>query len=279
MKKLILASLAVMPAHSATLLWTEDFELFNAGVNNLETQSGGDWVTDPVATPAIAVVENSGLSASFGNKSLAVGGLPTDGSETELGVAYALSPLASGFVPATSSPETELSFSVALVLNTGTGGSIVDDFRFSFTDINNVALATLLFRQSTVPGYATVIRSNMAAVGGVYDTQALIAFNTEFTMNLVMSPLLNKWSGSITDGGGSFSMFSNVDMTQNEAPVPDSTIGSFTIDWIKGGAQWGDNYLVTDNFLLQSQAPIPEPGVPLMISGLALASLLVRRRN
>lgn len=286
MKKLILASMAVLPAHSATLLWTEDFEGFNVGVNNLEQQSGGNWLTDPVQTPAIAVVENSGLSLSFGTKSLAVGGLATDNSEAELGVAYALSPEASGFDPATSSPETELSFSVALVLNTGTGGSLVDDFRFSFTDLNNIPLASLLLSQARdnsgnpVPGFATVIRSNMAAVGGVYDTQSLIPFNTEFTMNLVMSPLLNKWSGSITDSGGSFSMFSNVDMTQNEGPpVPDSTIGSFTIDWIKGGAQWGDNYLVTDNFLLQSQAPIPEPGVPLMISGLAVASLLIRRRN
>lgn len=289
MKNLILASLAVMPAHSATLLWTENFEGFDAGVNNLEEQSGGDWLTDPIETPAIAVIANtnSGLSASFGTKSLAVGGLPTDNSEVELGVAYALSPSASGFDPATSSPETELSFSVALVLNTGGGGSLVDDFRFSFTDINNIPLATLLFSQARdgsgdpVAGFATVIRSNMAAVGGVYDTQSLIPFNTEFTMNLVMSPLLNKWSGSITnDSGGSFSMFSNVDMTQNAGPpAPDSTIGSFTIDWIKGGAEWGDNYLVADNFLLQSQAPIPEPGVPLMISVLAFASLLVRRRN
>jgi hypothetical protein len=134
MKKLILASLAVMPAHSATLFWTENFESFDTGVNNLETQSRGDWVTDPVATPAIAVIENSPSSplfSSFGSKSLAIGGEPTDNTEMELGVAYALSPLNSGFNPATSSPETELSFSVALVLNTGTGGSLVDDFRFS----------------------------------------------------------------------------------------------------------------------------------------------------
>jgi hypothetical protein len=283
MKKLILASLAVMPAHSATLFWTENFESFDTGVNNLETQSSGDWVTDPVATPAIAVIENSPSSplfSSFGSKSLAIGGEPTDNTEMELGVAYALSPLNSGFDPATSSPETELSFSVALVLNTGTGGSLVDDFRFSFTDLNNIPLATLLLRQSGEAGFATVIRSNMAAVGGVFDTQARIPLNTEFTMNLVMSPLLNKWSGSITTGSGSVSMFSNVDMTRNDGPPePDSTIGSFSIDWIKSGGEWGSNYLVADNFLLQSQAPIPEPGVPLMISGLAVASLLLRRRN
>jgi hypothetical protein len=283
MKKLILASLAVMPAHSATLFWTENFESFDTGVNNLETQSSGDWVTDPVATPAIAVIANSPSSplfSSFGSKSLAIGGEPTDNTEMELGVAYALSPLNSGFDPATSSPETELSFSVALVLNTGTGGSLVDDFRFSFTDLNNIPLATLLLRQSGEAGFATVIRSNMAAVGGVFDTQARIPLNTEFTMNLVMSPLLNKWSGSITTGSGSVSMFSNVDMTRNDGPPePDSTIGSFSIDWIKSGGEWGSNYLVADNFLLQSQAPIPEPGVPLMISGLAVASLLLRRRN
>lgn len=283
MKTLILASLAVMPAHSATLLWSENFESFDAGVSNLEQQSNNDWLTDPVATPAIAVVENSELSplfTSFGGKSLAIGGVPTDGTEAELGVAYALSPEASGFDPATSAPETELSFSVALVLNTGTGGSLVDDFRFSFTDLNNIPLATLLLRQSAEAGFATVIRSNMAAVDGVFDTLAQIPLNTAFTMNLVMSPLLNKWSGSLTTGSVSISMFSDVDMTQNQGPPePESTIGSFTIDWIKGGDEWGSNYLVADNFLLQSQTPIPEPGVPLMISGLAVASLLLRRRN
>ena len=282
MKTLILASLAVMPAHSATLLWSENFESFDAGVSNLEQQSNGAWLTDPVETSAIAVVLNDQLPTSFGGKSLAIGGVPTDGTEAELGVAYALSPEASGFDPATSAPETELSFSVALVLNTGTsaGGTLVDDFRFSFTDLNNVPLATLLLKQSAEAGFATVIRSNMAEVGGVFDTLARIPLNQAFTMNLVMSPLLNKWSGSLTTGSVSISMFSDVDMTQNQGPPePESTIGSFTIDWIKGGDEWGSNYLVADNFLLQSQTPIPEPGVPLMISGLAVASLLLRRRN
>ena len=281
MKTLILASLAVMPAHSATL-WSENFESFDAGVSNLEQQSNGAWLTDPVETSAIAVVLNDQLPTSFGGKSLAIGGVPTDGTEAELGVAYALSPEASGFDPATSAPETELSFSVALVLNTGTsaGGTLVDDFRFSFTDLNNVPLATLLLKQSAEAGFATVIRSNMAEVGGVFDTLARIPLNQAFTMNLVMSPLLNKWSGSLTTGSVSISMFSDVDMTQNQGPPePESTIGSFTIDWIKGGDEWGSNYLVADNFLLQSQTPIPEPGVPLMISGLAVASLLLRRRN
>jgi hypothetical protein len=281
MKTLILASLAVMPAHSATL-WSENFESFDAGVSNLEQQSNGAWLTDPVETSAIAVVLNDQLPTSFGGKSLAIGGVPTDGTEAELGVAYALSPEASGFDPATSAPETELSFSVALVLNTGTsaGGTLVDDFRFSFTDLNNVPLATLLLKQSAEAGFATVIRSNMAEVGGVFDTLARIPLNQAFTMNLVMSPLLNKWSGSLTTDSGPVSMFSNVDMTRNEGPpVPNSTIGSFSIDWLKGGDEWGSNYLVADNFLLQSQTPIPEPGVPLMISGLAVASLLLRRRN
>jgi hypothetical protein len=286
MKELILALIIVVPAHSATL-WTENFELFDVGVDNLEQQSGGAWLTDPIGTSAIAVVANSGLPLSFGNKSLAVGGLPTDGTETLQGVAYALAPEVTGFDPVLSSPETELSFSVSLVLNTGSGAALADAFRLSFTDINNVALATLLFTQALdnngdpVPGFATVIRSNMAQSGGVFDTQSLITVNEPFTLNLVMSPLLNKWSGSIdTTGGAAFSMFSNVDMTLNEGPPqPDATVGSFSIDWLKGGSQWGDNYLLADNFSLQSQIPIPEPGVPLMISGLALASLLVRKRN
>lgn len=282
MKKLLLAALAVLPAH-ATILLFEDFESYNVGVDNLEAQSNGAWLTDPIETPAIAVVGNSGLPGSFGSKSLAVGGLPTDGSEVNPGVAYALSPAESGFDPALSHPETELSFTVDLILNSGSGQSLVDDFRFSFTDLAGTELATLLFTQALNPngdaidGFATVIRSNS---NGVFNTQALISLNAAFTLNLVMNPLLNKWSGSIgTLGGGSFALFANVDMTQNPGPpAPESNVGSFAVDWIKGGADWGDNFMVADNFLIQSQTPVPEPGVILMLSSFALASLLRRRR-
>lgn len=286
MKLLIALALGILPAHSATL-WTENFETYDVGLDNLEDQSEGAWLTDPVATPAIAVLSNigSGLPSSFGGKSLAVGGLDTDGTEVTLGVAYALSPVAAGFDPAASDPETELSFSVDLILNSGSGQSLVDDFRFSFTDLNGTELTTLLFTQAldgngdVNPGFASVIRSNMAA-NGVFNTQALISLNAAFTLNLVMNPLLNKWSGSISLlEGGSFSLFSNVDLTQNPGPpAPEATVGSFAIDWIKGGASWGDNFLIADNFLLQSQVPVPEPGAPLLISLSALGCILRRRR-
>jgi len=282
MKNLLFFTLAILPAHS-TVLWTENFESYDLNVDNLEAQSGGAWLTDPVETPAIAVVGNSALPSAFGGQSLAVGGLPTDDSEATLGVAYALSPVDAGFDPAASHPETELTFAVDLILNTGSGQSLVDDFRFSFTDLNGTELATLLFTQAldsngdAIDGFATVIRSNM---NDAFNTQALISLNAAFTLNLVMNPLLNKWSGSIGSlGGGSFALFANVDMTQNAGPpAPEATVGSFAIDWIKGGTSWGDNFLVADNFLLQSQVPVPEPGVPLLLSSFALAAFVRRRR-
>ncbi len=285
MKRLIALAVGILPAHSA-VLWTESFENYDTGQNNLETQSGGAWLTDPQETESIAVIANSGLPSSFGSKSLAVGGVPTGGLETTLGVAYALSPEETAFDPVLYDPETELSFSADFILNTGAGSTtlLLDDFRLSFADLQGTELATLLFTQArnsngdALPGFATVIRSNM---NGVYNTQALISLNAAFTLNLVMSPLLNKWSGSIGVPGssGSFSLFSNVDLTQNPGPpLPEATVGSFAIDWIKGGTEWGDNYLVADNFALQSQTPIPEPGAPLLIAISAVGSLLRRRR-
>jgi hypothetical protein len=285
MKKLIILALGILPAHSA-VLWMEDFEAYDTGLDNLEDQSGGDWLTDPEATPSIAVISNSGsgLSASFGGKSLAVGGLDPLTATATLGVAYALAPEAAGFDPLDEAPETELSFSADFILRPG-GSSptlLVDDFRLSFADLNGTELSTLLFTQARAgngdvnPGFATIIRSN-SAPGGVFNTQALISLNAAFTLNLVMNPLLNKWSGSVAiPGGGSFSLFSNVDLTQNQGTEP--TVGSFAIDWIKGGASWGDNYLLADNFLLQSQVPVPEPGAPLLISLSALGCILRRRR-
>lgn len=283
MKKLIILALCISPAHSA-VLWTDNFEGYNlAGPADLETQSAGSWLTDPANTAAIGVIANSGLPTSFGGKSLAVGGIDPGGATTTLGVAYALSPVQAGFDPVTSAPFTELSFSADFILNSGAGGSLVDDFRLSFADLQGTELATLLFTQAldgagaAVPGYATIVRSNTKQA---YNTQVLIALNSGFRVNLVMSPLLNKWSGSINDlNNGPFSMFSNVDLTQNEGPpAPEATIGSFAIDWMKNGSNWGSNYLIADNFILQSQTPVPEPSVPLMISVFTLGAFLRRRR-
>lgn len=286
MKKLIVLALGILPAHSA-VLWTESFEAYDTGIDNLEDQSGGDWWTDPEATPSIAVIPNSNLPASFGGKSLAIGGVDTGGLETTLGVAYALAPEAAGFDPVLQDPETELSFSADFILNTGGSSTtlLVDDFRLSFADLSGTELSTLLFTQArdgngdVNPGFATIIRSNGTPTG-VFNTQILISLNAAFTLNLVMNPLLNKWSGSVAiPGGGSFSLFSNVDLTQNPGPpAPEATVGSFAIDWIKGGTSWGDNYLLADNFLLQSQVPVPEPGAPLLISLSALGCILRRRR-
>ena len=284
MKKLIILALCISPAHSA-VLWTDNFEGYNlvGPADNLETQSAGSWLTDPQNTTAIAVIANSGLPTSFGGKSLAVGGIDPGGATTTLGVAYALSPEATGFNPTASAPFTELSFSADFILNSGAGGSLVDDFRLSFEDLKGTELAALLFTQALdgagapVPGYATIVRSN---VKQAYNTQVLIALNSGFRINLVMSPLLNKWSGSINElNSGPFSMFANVDLTQNEGPpVPEATIGSFAIDWMKNGSNWGSNYLIADNFILQSQTPVPEPSVPLMISVFTLGAFLRRRR-
>jgi hypothetical protein len=286
MKKLVILALGILPAHSA-VLWMENFEDYDTGISNLEDQSEGAWLTDPEGTTSIAVISNSALPANFGGKSLAVGGLDPGTAATTLGVAYALSPEAAGFDPVASSPKTELNFSADFILNTGgtTTTLLLDDFRLSFADLNGRELSTLLFTQARdgagnlIPGSATIIRSN-GAPGGVYNTQALISLNAAFSLNLVMNPLLNKWSGSIgIPTGGSFSLFSNVDLTQNPGPpVPDATVGSFAIDWIKGGTSFGENYLTADNFLLQSQLPIPEPGAPLLISLSALGCILRRRR-
>ncbi|TAE77562.1 MAG: hypothetical protein EAZ84_04065 [Verrucomicrobia bacterium] len=286
MKKLFFTVLGILPAHSAVLM-SEDFESYDLAVDNLEAQTTGNWITDPIETPSIAVLGNaSGSPVTFGSKSLVVGGLPTDGSEAELGVAYALAPTGSGFDPANYGLETEMSFSVDLILNSGGGQSLTDDFRFSFFDLSNNPLATLLFTNdldgngNVVDGFATIIRSNMTEAG-VFDTQALIPLNTVFTLNLVLSPLLNKWSGSLSQDGLDFTLFANVDLTQNQGPpVPEANVGAFGLDWLKGTGQpdWGTNYLIADNFLLQSQTPVPEPSVPLLVSAFAMTAFLRRRR-
>ena len=177
-----------------------------------------------------------------------------------------------------------MSFSVDLLLNTGSGQSLTDQFRLTFVDQSSpeVQLATLMFDNSD-SGFATVIRGNMNAdplEASTFNTGARIPLNVAFTLNLVINPLLNKWSGSI-DG---VSMFANVDMTKattnlgGDLATPRPDLGSFSVDWIKGGANWGSNYLVADNFSLQSQQPVPEPSVPVLASVFALAGILRRRR-
>lgn len=282
MKKLILSALVTLPAHAASL-WTENFEGYNLADDNLETQSGGAWYTEPANTPAIAVLGGGSFlpvnyGGSFGNQSLVIGGVDPGVSAPDL--SFGVSPSAAGFVPAP--PETELSFSVDLLLNTGSGQSLTDQFRFTFVDQSSpeVQLATLMFDNSD-SGFATVIRGNMDPVDvGTFNTGARIPLNVAFTLNLVINPLLNKWSGSI-DG---VSMFANVDMTKattnldGDPATPQADLGSFSVDWIKGGTTWGDNYLVADNFSLQSQQPVPEPSVPVLASVFALAGILRRRR-
>jgi hypothetical protein len=280
MKKLILSALATLPAHAA-IFWTENFEGYNLAANNLETQSSSAWYTEPANTPAIAVLGVGSIvpvnyGGNFGSKALAIGGVDPGGSPSDL--SFGVSPTQAGFRPV--APNTQLRFSVDLLLNTGgSGQSLTDQFRFTFVDQSSpeVQLATLMFDNSD-SGFATVIRDNMDPVDvGTFNTSARIPLNVAFTLNLVISPLLNKWSGSING----VSMFANVDMTKATTNVlgataaPRADLGSFSIDWIKGGTTWGSNYLVADNFSLTA---VPEPSVPVLASVFALAGILRRRR-
>ena len=288
MKKLILSALATLPAHAASL-WTENFEGYNLAANNLETQSNSAWYTEPANTPAIAVLGVGSIlpvnyGGNFGSKALAIGGLDpqahldSEDQDPVLDVSFGVSPTQAGFRPV--APNTQLRFSVDLLLNTGgSGQSLTDQFRFTFVDQSSpeVQLATLMFDNSD-SGFATVIRDNMDPVDvGTFNTGARIPLNVAFTLNLVISPLLNKWSGSING----VSMFANVDMTkattnlEGDPAIPRADLGSFSIDWIKGGTTWGSNYLVADNFSLTA---VPEPSVPVLASVFALAGILRRRR-
>lgn len=268
---LILLSL---PA-SAAVIWQENFESYDTSKTSLEDQNPA-WWTDPVGTDSIAVVANSSLN---GSKSLVVGRSAPVG-ETDPGVSWALGPESTEFTPAP--PEVELRFSVTLAFGAGPGQTALqDNFLLSFSDQAAKPLSNIMFAPGLVAGDISVYRGNFAPAGqtGTFDTQTIIGVGDSFTLDVVMNLLLNKWTATVSTGSNVFGLFANVDMTRN----PDATaqnLGAFNLDWQKaaGATQWGSNFMVADNFVMQSQVPVPEPGVPMLAAVCAMIGVLRRRR-
>jgi len=258
---------------SGALIWSESFEDYNLSVDNLEGQNPA-WLTDPEATDAIAVISTGdlGVPLSYGAKSLAFGGIAPSG-EANAGIAYLLSPTVAQFTP--EAELTEAVFSVDLIFSSAGLISITDSFRLSFYDLEEQDLASLLFAPSDQEGFVDIYRSNMSTV---FDSQISISVDTAVTLNLVMNFDLNKWTGTLATSGTDnlLTIFSNVDMT---AGVGEANLGGFALDWLrKEPVEWGDNYLIMDNFSLSSQVPIPEPSPLLLFSGAALIGFFRRSR-
>lgn len=269
--KFVLIYLSLQLAANGALIWSESFESYDTEIDNLEDQTDVAWLTDPMATNAISVVQTTGfnLPEAYGNKALLVGGIPPV-DELNPGIAYATSPTAASFTPTGSLPEA--AFSADLVFNSAGLDSITDSFRITFFDFQYTELATLLFAPSADVGLVNVYRSNTVAT---FDLQSTFSVDTSVTLNLVMNFELNKWSGSLAAAGSpsSLNLFADVNMT---AGAGDSNLGGFDLVWLRNGTDWGSNFLVADNLSLNSQ--IPETSSLLLISGSMMLGLLRRKR-
>lgn len=271
--KYALILLALHVPSNGALIWSESFESYDLSIDNLEGQNPA-WLTDPQATDAIAVISTAslGVPISYGAKSLALGGIAPSGEAND-GVSYLLPPTVAQFTP--QAELTEAAFSVDLIFSSAGLTSITDSFRLSFYDQNNQDLASLLFVPSDQEGFVSVYRSNTS---NVFDSQISISADTAVTLNLVMNFELNKWTGTITTFGTEslLTMFSNVDMTAGNG---EANLGGFELAWLREDTvNWGDNFLVMDNFSLGSQVPIPEPSSLLLFSGVALIGFFRRNR-
>jgi|688.fasta_scaffold58195_2 hypothetical protein len=305
--KNILVLLALHTAVSATVIWTENFELYDTTILNLEDQAldgNGNpiWLTDPIATQSIAAIDSApfALPSAFGDKVLAIGGLAPQGALFIPREVSVFSPAALNYTPAFGSEETELVLSMdmffsAVDLN-GLSPEITDSFRFSFFDKSDAALGSLLFTQGTNGFNVSVLRDNLVST---FDTQFTLGSNTAVTLDLVMNLEFGKWSGSITPVGtlASVPLFADVDMTDPSFnPQPARELGSFQVAWIgldkpvleqadpanpldSGNYNWGSNTLVLDNISLTSQVPIPEPSSALLLGGFSVLALFRRSRR
>lgn len=153
--KLVLFFLSLQLAANGALIWSESFESYNTGIDNLEGQTDASWLTDPIATNSIAVVQTTGfnLPGTYGDKALVVGGIPPV-DELNPGISYTTSPTAASFTPTGSLPEA--AFSVDLAFNSAGLDSITDSFRITFFDLQYTELATLLFAPSADIGLVNV---------------------------------------------------------------------------------------------------------------------------
>ncbi len=270
--KYLLLLLSLQVTVNGALIWSESFETYDTGIDNLEGQNPA-WLTDPVATDSIAVIPTTGfnLPGSYGSKALVVGGIPPV-DETTSGIAFVTSPTVASFVPA--GQVTEAAFSVDLTFSSGDLDSLTDSFRLTFFDLQYTELATLLFSPSVESGSVSLYRSNTV---NTFDVQTSISVDTPITLSLVMNLELNKWSGSIVAAGSTstLNLFSNVDMT---AGTGESNLGGFDLVWLRDGGNWGSNYLVADNMSLTSQIPIPEPSSVLLVFGTLIVGLFRRIR-
>ncbi len=278
MKKIFTVALICSTAAvQAASIWSDNFESYDTAGSNLEAQNPA-WLTGPAATPSIAAFDNTtyDLPTSFGSVSLAVGGIaPSFGPDDESSVVYALSPAAASFIP--SGPLPVAHFTTDLILSTLS--TFTDSFRLSFFDGNidqPQTLASLLFTGSQTSGFS-IIRNNGTS-DGTFDTGAALALNAAYTLDLTMNLDYMKWSATITPVGSTatpIALFANVDFTGNTAAQGD--IGGFAIDWISSdGTNWGDNYMVLDNMVLESA--VPEPSSSLLIALGGFACLTRRRR-
>lgn len=275
MKKILIAALICSNAHAA-LIWSDDFENYDTSLLDLEDQNSA-WFTGPVATQSIAVLDNdSSAPATFGNKTLAVGGYAPDfGTGDDTTVVYALSPVAANFTM--TGPLPEAHFTTDLILNAGSVASLTDAFRLSLFDSSSNTLTSLLFSAGSTAGTVSVFRNDGGA--GTYDTGAALQVNAAYTLKLLMNMDYQKWSATITPTGSTaapVTLFANVNLTANTAAQAD--LGGFVLDWISGdsGANWGENSLNLDNMVLESA--VPEPSSAMVLALCAVACLQRRRR-
>jgi hypothetical protein len=268
--KFILFFLTLQLTANGALIWSESFEAFDPAIDNLEGQNDS-WLTDPIGTDSMAVISTVGfeLPLSYGDKSLAIGGIPPVG-ELNSGIAYLSSPTVASFTP--DSELKEAVFSVDLVFNSANLDSLTDSFRVTFLDQGFEELSTILFGPSSTSGMVNVYRSNTI---NTFNTQTSFSVDTAVTLNLVMNFDLNKWSGTLLEqsSGTLLNLFSNVNMT---AGIGEANLGGFDMAWLRGDTEWGGNFMIVDNVSLASQ--VPEVNSLAWVAGALLMGLFRRLR-
>lgn len=274
MKKIATALFLAPALSQAALIWSENFETIDiVSFDNVEDQTGGDWLTSPIADPAAAVLANDTLVASLGTQSLYLGGLAPAGAATTVASAY--SPLTASYAPTLTEPA--VLFSTYLYFDPNGQLDLTDSFSLSFYDQNDDSLASVIFTASATSGFVSIYRDNIAAQ---FDTSVIVANNAAVRMDFLIDLSLNKWTGTLTPDGTTtvINMFADVTFTENAGVDTNSLeLGSFGFDWVKetGSPTWGDNFIVADNITLTS---VPEPSAALL-GGFGLLALASRRRR
>lgn len=269
--------LAFQTVANGALIWSDNFESYDTSINNLDGQvapSVTSWYTGPANTVAIAAISTTGFPASFGTKSLAIGGVdPTALPDAPVTGAYVESPTVAAFAP--SGEVTEAVFSTDMIFGGAGLPTITDRFRMDFFDSEADTFASLLFESRDGTVDVAILRDNTVEL---LNTQTFFEVDTAVTLTLVMNFDLNKWSGSLGPVGGSrVPIFANVDMTG--AATWEKDLGGFAVNWLQGDSdKWGQNTLFMDNVSLSSQVPIPEPSSSLLLCGFSLLALFRRGR-